>query len=390
MSKQITIITNYFPPESGAASNRISAMVDAFLDNGYVVTVICPLPSYPLGKVFISYRGKLFDKERKESLTIYRLWHMPSNSSSKFIRLFSMLSFCFSLFWFVLFKKLSPVVFVQMSPLFIGFTGVFISRLKRKKIVLNVSDLWPLAGLEMGVLKRGFYYNILESIEKYCYKKTDLILGQSEEILTHIEKDFSPKDFFLYRNFPQDKSNYTSNTKPPSNELKIVYAGLLGVAQGISNLIKGLNIPDGVSISIYGDGPEAKNVAQIALSNPKINYYGVLEKGELDKKLLSYDLALIPLVNRIYGSVPSKIFELSRLGIPIVYFSEGEGALLVEQLELGFVIKNNFKTELEQLIQDIKHGNKKLPMSNQIKETAKNHFDFNTQFEQLLKQIQAV
>jgi hypothetical protein len=156
MDKQITFITHYYPPESGAASNRISAMVDAFIDNGYVVTVICPLPSYPLGKVFKNYRGKLFDKERKGSLTIYRLWHMPSNSSSRFIRLFSMLSFCFSLFWFVLFKKLSPVVFVQMSPLFVGFTGVFITRLKRKKIVLNVSDLWPLAGLEMGLLKKGF------------------------------------------------------------------------------------------------------------------------------------------------------------------------------------------------------------------------------------------
>src|SRR5690606_31701234 len=114
MNKQITFITNYFSPESGAASNRISSMVDAFINKGYVVDVICPLPSYPQGKIFKPYRGKLFDKVKKGSLTVYRLWYFPSNSSSKLIRLLSMLSFCLSLFWFLLLKKPWPVVFVQM------------------------------------------------------------------------------------------------------------------------------------------------------------------------------------------------------------------------------------------------------------------------------------
>src|SRR5690606_36484235 len=166
--------------------------------------------------------------------------------------------------------------------------------------------------------------------------------------------------------------------------------GLLGVAQGISGLLKDLNIPDGVSISIYGEGTDAKNVAEIANSNPKINYYGVLEKRVLDKNLVNYDLALIPLVNRIYGSVPSKVFELSRLALPIVYFSDGEGAQIVEQLELGFVIKNNFSTEFEQLLIDIQQDRKKLPVSKHILETSTKHVDFNYQFEQILKEIEAV
>lgn len=390
MNKQITVITNYFPPESGAASNRISSMVDAFIESGYAVSVICPLPSYPVGKVFKPYRGKLYDKEKKGFITVYRLWHMPSNSSSKFIRLFSMLSFCFSLFWFLLFKKLSPVVFVQMSPLFVGLTGVFISRLKEKKIVLNVSDLWPLAGLHMGLLQKGMYYNILEKVEKYCYKKADLILGQSEEILTHVKKYFPSKKLFLYRNFPLNKPDYPSSAKMYSNELKIVYAGLLGVAQGISNLLRNLSIPDGVSISIFGDGPDAKKVSQIAESNSKITYYGSVKKEDLDKNLVNYDMALIPLVNRIYGSVPSKIFELSRLGIPVIYFSDGEGSQIVETMKLGFVIKNFSTPEFEALLKDIQQGRKKLPDSNHIKEVAATHFNFSKQFEVLLKEIEAL
>lgn len=389
MTKKITIITNYFPPESGAASNRIASMTKGLIENGYSVEVICPLPSYPLGKIFNPYKGKLIDIEKKGSLKIYRLWHFPSNSSSKFMRLFSMLTFCFSLFWFSIFKRFSPLIFVQMSPLFVGFTGVFISRLKRKKTVLNVSDLWPLAGLEMGLLNKGGYYTILEKIEKYCYKKVDLIVGQSEEILTHIKKVVPYKKLLLYRNLPES-SPFVKKELSPSSELKIVYAGLLGVAQGLSELLKDLNLPEGVSITIYGDGPDAENIAEIAHLNPKINYKGVLEKSELDKELVNYDLAIIPLIKRIYGSVPSKIFELCQLGIPVVYFSEGEGAQIVEKLKLGFVIKNNFNSEFEHLLLDLKKGKKILPATHQIKEIAKNHFNFNTQFELFIKEIETV
>ncbi|WP_339609686.1 glycosyltransferase family 4 protein [uncultured Planktosalinus sp.] len=389
MNKRLTVITNYFPPESGAASNRIASMVDAFSKNGYEVTVICPLPSYPLGKIFESFRGKLFYKENQGTLTIYRLWHIPSNSSSKIKRLLSMFSFSFSLFWFLIFKRLSAVVFVQMSPIFVGFTSVLLLRLKRKKIILNVSDLWPLAGLEMGLLKQGLYYNILESIEKFCYKNSSLIMGQSEEILIHIKTLFQTKKIFLYRNLPPLHSELQKPVKKPSNETKIVYAGLLGVAQGVAGLIENLKLPEGTSISIYGEGPEAQKISQIAKTHPKIHYCGVLKKSKLDLELTEYDIALIPLVKRIYGSVPSKIFELSRLGVPVVYFSDGEGANIVETLGLGFVIKHHYRSEFEQLLNDLQQGKHLLPDAAKIKKTAKTHFDFNKQFQKLLKEIES-
>src|SRR5690606_32785223 len=144
-------------------------------------------------------------------------WHFPSNSSSKFMRLFSMLTFCFSLFWYSIFKRFSPVIFLQMSPLFVGFTGIFISHLTQQQIVLNVSDLWPLAGIEMGLLNKGWYYTILEKIEMYCYKKVDLIVGQSEEILTHIKKVVPFKTLLLYRNLPKS-SPYVKKELSPSSE----------------------------------------------------------------------------------------------------------------------------------------------------------------------------
>ena len=101
-----------------------------------------------------------------------------------------------------LFKKTPKKVIIQCSPLFVGFFAVLISKLKHKTIILNVSDLWPLAGLQMGILKKGFYYSLLERIERFNYKSARLILGQSEEILKHIKFILPKKNLCLYRNLP--------------------------------------------------------------------------------------------------------------------------------------------------------------------------------------------
>ena len=151
-NKEILIITNYYPPEKGAASNRIFLLVKGLSDNDYKVQVVCPFPNYPHGKIFPGFQKKLFSKTEEKHRTVNRLWLWPSNSSNKFIRLLSMLSFSFSLALFLIFKKTPKKVFIQYSPVFVGFTAVFWASLFRKKIILNVSDLWPLAGLEMGLI----------------------------------------------------------------------------------------------------------------------------------------------------------------------------------------------------------------------------------------------
>ena len=62
-----------------------------------------------------------------------------------------------------------------------------------------------------------------------------------------------------------------------------------------------------------------------------------MSREELHKVLLQYDVAIIPLLNRIYGSVPSKIFEYAKLGLPILYFGGGEGETIVNENNMGWV-----------------------------------------------------
>ena len=381
-NRDILIITCYFPPETGAASNRIMALAGQLKKHNYKVSVVSPLPNYPQGKVFKYYKNRFHVKENYDDIEVTRLFIYASKSSNKFIRLFSILSYALVLFFYLLFSKTPKRFIIQCSPLFVGYFAVLAGKIRRKSIVLNVSDLWPLAGLEMGILSRGFYYNLLEKIELFIYKNSPVIIGQSKEILKHIDKRLSAnsKTLFLYRNFP-DFEIKAILKQPITNKYKFVYAGLIGVAQGIEEICKNVKFPENSSFHIYGDGPMADEVKSICTENERVFYHGSLSRQALHEKLQIYDATIIPLKNRIYGSVPSKIFEYSKLGLPLLYFSDGEGADLVEKLGLGISQREIDYNKLEQKIYKIVSGEINLPSKESILELSKQQFNIEKQFE---------
>ena len=71
--KEILIISNYYPPEKGAAANRIEQLALKLYANNYKVSVICPLANYPKGEVFPAYKNKFFVKEILNNINISRL-----------------------------------------------------------------------------------------------------------------------------------------------------------------------------------------------------------------------------------------------------------------------------------------------------------------------------
>ncbi|HEX9825206.1 MAG TPA: glycosyltransferase family 4 protein, partial [Flavobacteriaceae bacterium] len=353
--KDILIITSYFPPEIGAASHRIFQLAEGLQKHDFKVEIITPLPNYPTGKVFEGYKGKFKQTSIENNLTVHRLWIYASNSKNKILRLMAMVSYSLSLVWFFLWSKIPKIVIIQSPPLLVAFTAMFFLRSKKRKLILNVSDLWPIAGLELGVFKRNFSYKLLEHIERFNYRRADLIMGQSEEILAHVTSIFPLKDTFLYRNYPDFAPSTTSSYSPPEGKIKMVYAGLLGVAQGIYRLIQKLDYST-IEFHIYGTGAEKEQIEEFISKHPElpIVYHGEVDRKSLLKKLSNYDVAIIPLLNRIYGSVPSKIFEYARLGLPMIYFGGGEGENIVEQNKLGWVAKAGNYENLNEVISKLK------------------------------------
>lgn len=389
--KEILIISNYYPPEKGAAANRIEQLALKLHQNNYKVSVLCPLGNYPKGELFPEYKDKFFVTENKENITVKRLWIYPSVSKNIFKRTLSVLSFSSMLFFYLLFQKTPSKVIVQSPPLLLSFIAVFVLSFQRKKIILNVSDLWPLAAIELKALKEdSISHKILLLLERFIYSKANLILGQSQEIISHVQSIFPEIECHLYRNFPDHPSREINLRTNENQPIKLFYAGLLGVAQGVLELCEKINLENlPIEFHVFGDGSEKSEIENYVLQYPqkKIVFHGMQERSILHQKIHEFDIALVPLTTRIYGSVPSKIFEYGSLGFPILYSGGGEGETIVKDNHLGWVVPvGDFENLNATLIEIAKTGKSEIiEKKKQVINYSKKNFNLDFQMNELIE-----
>lgn len=327
----------------GAPQNRLYEMMKGLSDLGNEVSIITAMPNYPTGKIFDKYKGKFSCKEELDGIEVKRYWLYASNVRKKIPRIWNMISFSLTSLCSLpyLRKKKLDYLIVESPPLTLAWTGRWLAKLSGAKYVANISDLWPLSAKELGAVSEGKLYKALEKLENYIYRKSHFVMGQSEEIVSYIN-NHGAKKTYLFRN-GVDPTRFDLSLKrdrKKGDTVRIVYAGLLGFAQGIYEICKSVNFKDlGAEFHIYGAGGEKEDIERYLKENPHkgIFYHGVVSRDELPSVLLNSDMTLIPLVKNIFGAVPSKIYESMAAGLPIMFMGEGEGAKIVSDNGLGLV-----------------------------------------------------
>lgn len=384
--KNILIISNYFPPEIGAASSRIFQLAKNLNTSSINAQVVCPFPNYPTGKIIGNYSG-FYHKEIINQIKCHRLYIYPSNSSSPLKRLISMISFALSI-WILLFKKSTykyEKIIVQNSPLLVSFSSIVLfKKLLNKTIILNVSDLWPQSAVDLGVMKKdSVTHKIFKQIEKFNYKNSDKVICQSQYIINHV-LTINKCPNFLYRNIPETKINI-SKTLKTNQTIGFIYAGLLGVAQGVLEIIKVLYKLDlDYKFDIYGDGNQKKEIQEFLNKNPtkKITFYGSISKANLQTKLSQYHYSFVPLVADIKGAFPSKIYELIIHQVPVIYIGEGEAKDFVISNNVGYHLNPNEINQLNFVMHEVfnNHVENYETLVFNCRNISKKHLSFNKQF----------
>lgn len=339
---KILIVSFYYSPEIGAAPSRITNMAEGLQAQGAEVDVLTSLPNYPKGRIFDTYRGCFHKKERLNGINIYRYWVLASVTKNPLIRLIGMFSFSLTMwaFAFKIKRILSyDKVIIQSPPILVALSAVILfGCLFRKSTVLNVSDLWPLSAIELGAMKEGgVYHKVMAWMERFIYRHSTMYQGQSDEIIQHIRAFVPKKKHFLYRNLQHSVSiNTNQEARKP---LKIVYAGLLGVAQNVLGIVEQINFKElDAELHLYGGGNQAEDIKTFIRGNDTgVFYHGYVEKQNMAQELAKYHVSIVPLTVRIKGAVPSKIYDLLPVGIPILFCGEGEGANIIKKYGLGYV-----------------------------------------------------
>lgn len=340
---KVLIVTERYWPEVGAAPSRLANMAEGMTKHGLEVDVLTSLPNYPKGEIFDGYKNCMSKTEVRNGVKLFRYWLYATVSRNPLARILNMFSFAVMIWLFMFrFNKIKSYdrVIIQTPTLVVAASAMLLfKKIYGKTVILNVSDIWPLTAVDMGAIKEGSKsFRFLSMLERFLYRNSDGILGQSQEILDHIKGFKNKGQLFLYRNLQHYE--LSESYKAKNAALKVVFSGMLGVAQDVAGIVKNIPFKDlGVEFHIFGGGKQLEEIQNWISENPDGNVYahGFIPKEEISKRLQEMDVSIVPLATRIRGAVPSKIYDTLPQGLPILFCGGGEGADFIGGNNLGLV-----------------------------------------------------
>ncbi len=347
---RVLILTQYFPPETGAAQARLFELGSWLVRQGFDVEVVTALPNYPQGRIYDGYRGKLYAVEQAGGMRVVHAPIFPSRGARLIPRLLSYFSFVFSSVIFALLLARRPhVIICESPPLFLGLSALVLKIVFGCRLIFNVSDLWPESAVRMGMHNRKPFVWLAKRLEEVCYRGSDAQTGQSPGIVrgiraTHprgrVELISNGCDCELFQ--PARRSRALRQRLGVEDKVVVGYAGLVGLAQGvevIGAVAERFRDDERVAFVIAGDGPLREDLQRElhARKLPNVVFTGWLPKSEMPEMVASFDVAFIPLRYFIPGALPSKVYESMASQVPIVLAAAGDPKELIERADAGIV-----------------------------------------------------
>jgi glycosyltransferase involved in cell wall biosynthesis len=333
----------------GAPQARLYELATRLRDKGHTITVLTAMPNYPTGKVFDEYRKKIYLRKRLDGLRVIRTWIYPSKSSKTLPRLLSYMSFvCSSVALGIWNLGKQDVVLFESPPLFLVPSGLIIGRATGARIIMNVSDIWPDIIVRMGHTTGGPFLKAMEWLEKFGYEHSDVVALTNPGAMEQIKKRFPHVTTTVISNgadtqmfHPKLASQTIRNSfGAGSDDFLVAYCGLHGLAQGLEVIISAaeeLKKDSHVKFIIIGDGPTKEDLVARAKQKQLTNltFFDSRPKKEIPAILASCDVSLVPLLARLPGTMPSKVYEALSVGVPPIVAKGCEGDTLVSKFNAG-------------------------------------------------------
>ncbi len=400
---RFAILTQLYPPEVGAQPTRISHLAERASQRGHAVTVLTAMPNYPTGKIYPGYGG-LLKREQVGAVKIIRTAIFPTQKAGLVPRLANYFSFVFSSAALgTLLLRRPDYLFVQSPPLFLGLSGFWLSRVKRTRLVFNVSDLWPESGVSLGMLREGSLLHRLSArLEAFYYRHAWLITGQSQTILANITERFPGCPTFglfngvdTQRFHPGQRTAAARATLGGNDKCVALYVGLHGLAQGLGQVLdaaKQLSAERVCRFVFVGDGPEKQDLQEQAraLGLDDVLFLDPRPIEEIPALLAAADVILVPLKSYIPGAVPSKLYEAMASGRALVLSAGGEAADIVKTHRAGLVVEPGDAEALAQAVRTLCESPAlREELGANGRQAAERHFDRTVAVDRFLDYLEA-
>jgi lipopolysaccharide/colanic/teichoic acid biosynthesis glycosyltransferase/glycosyltransferase involved in cell wall biosynthesis len=345
---RVLFITQYWPPETGAAPARALHFARALERAGHEVRVITGLPNHPSGEIRPEFAGVRRATERMGAVEIERVWLYATPRKTAWTRLWNHLSFALSAFPVALDRPRPQVVLASVPPLFLGLTAWAAARRHRAPLVLDCRDDWPRAAIALGEMRPGAVAAILGAIAGFMQHRAARVLAVTPGMKRQLEaRGFDAGRIELLTN-GADTELFRPEARGPdgSPRFTVLYAGTHGLVHGMDVLLDAaqrLRDRPELRFVLVGDGvakPELeRRAAELGLTN--LEFRASLPPARLVEVIHAADVCVATTRDHEFSgeTIPVKLFDYLACGRPVVGAVCGDAADLVRASGGGEVVR---------------------------------------------------
>jgi glycosyltransferase involved in cell wall biosynthesis len=321
---RIALISIDYPPRSSSAAVQMRDLAREFLAQGHEPVVLMPMEG----------QDKPWITEMLDGVTVVRLAAMATRDLGYFRRTLGELLLPFFMLWDLRRSPLRAMhwdAVVWYSPSI--FFGPLVRTLKRSsgcRSYLILRDIFPEWAVDLGLLRKGFAYHLLKLVARYQYSVADTIGVQSPSNLAYL-RDWAARPgrkLEVLQNWlapaPNTGSSISLADTPLAGRTIFVYAGNMGVAQGMDILLElatRLHSRQDIGFLFVGRGSDAARLRRTASERFLDN---VLFRDEVDSReipglLAQCHVGIVALDPRHKShNVPGKFLTYLQAGLPVL------------------------------------------------------------------------
>ena len=278
-------------------------------------------------------------------------------------------------------------VIAYTPPLTGAELGRRLARFHKVPLVIEVADVWPDVPIGMGIFRNPVWIYLLRQIARRIYPKAQLLTPYSEDMKAQLlNYPISPSKIKVIHNGVHIPDWMERSSNPASEDkVTIVYAGTIGQANGIEQIVDAVNLLNQWDLPpfeflVIGQGNREEYVKAYARSqnSAHLSFFPWVKRTQLKKSLAQADIGVSSFAPHpvLEANGATKFFDYLANGLAVVLNYQGWQAQYLARHSCGLSSNQGdiegFSRNLQILIVN---ANLRKRMGANAKKLAASHFD---------------
>ena len=289
--------------------------------------------------------GKRYNYESQDGVKICWIKNINYSKSASVKRVLSWFDFEFRLFLMDRSKLNKPdVIIISSLSLLSILYGYFLKKKYKATLIFEIRDIWPLTLIEEGGVSKYHPLSVMLGwLEKFGYKKADLIVGTMPRLDLHVENILGYKKETFCSPLGLDEQQIAAvldlselDFYFPDGKKIIGYAGSMGVSNSLQpfiNIIKSLSEHSSLHFVLVGDG-DLKDKFKIELASfNNVTFVPKIKQDEVQYFLSKCDVLYLSTQDSKvwdFGQSMNKVVQYMLSGKPVIASYSGYPSMLNE------------------------------------------------------------